>query len=76
MPNPRQTALPNVLHMTSADADHTPGAPGEPTCDCGYRSRGATLEERVTDARHHARAAHGIDVTAHQVLDETDGTRP
>jgi hypothetical protein len=46
---------------------------GEPICDCGYRSRGPTLPARVRDAQDHACAAHGIDVTAEQVLVHVEG---
>lgn len=43
------------------------GAAG-PQCDCGYRCRGATVEDRVRDAQRHARDVHGIDVSPDQVL--------
>jgi hypothetical protein len=39
-----------------------------PLCDCGYECRGGTVEDRILDAQHHAREAHGIDVTADQIL--------
>jgi predicted small metal-binding protein len=41
-----------------------------PQCDCGYRGQGDTIQERVRDAQRHAREAHGIDVTADQILQE------
>ena len=40
----------------------------EPRCDCGYRSEGSTLPQRVQDAQRHAHDVHGIDVTPDQVL--------
>jgi predicted small metal-binding protein len=45
-----------------------------PQCDCGYRCQGDTIHERVRDARRHASEAHGIDVTAEQVLEEGRST--
>jgi hypothetical protein len=40
-----------------------------PVCDCGYRCQGHTLDQRVLDAKRHALAAHGIDVSPDQILD-------
>ena len=37
-------------------------------CDCGYLCRGATEAEAVAAARRHALEAHGVEVTAEQVL--------
>jgi predicted small metal-binding protein len=62
--------------MTYDGADNTPDAVGDLECDCGYRSRGATLGDRVKDAQQHAREAHGIDVSAEQVLNESEGVNP
>jgi predicted small metal-binding protein len=45
-----------------------------PQCDCGYRCQGHTLDERVRDGQHHARAVHGIDVTDEQILKEGRST--
>ena len=45
-----------------------------PDCDCGYRAQGISLENRIADARRHAHEAHGIDVSADQVLG--NGARP
>ncbi len=42
-------------------------------CDCGYRSRSGTLEERIRDAQGHALQAHGIEVTPVQVLAKGEG---
>lgn len=39
-----------------------------PFCDCGYQPLGISLDERVADARRHALQAHGIEVSADQVL--------
>jgi len=39
-----------------------------PECECGYRCVGASPADRIRDAQRHAREAHGIDVTADQVL--------
>jgi hypothetical protein len=41
-----------------------------PQCDCGYECRGETVSDRVRDAQRHARDAHGIDVSADQILRE------
>jgi predicted small metal-binding protein len=41
---------------------------GWPLCDCGYECRGETVEDLILDAQQHAREAHGIDVTAGQIL--------
>jgi predicted small metal-binding protein len=43
---------------------------GWPLCDCGYECRGETVEERILDAQQHATEAHGIDVTADQILQQ------
>ena len=45
-------------------------------CDCGYVSSGSSLEDRVRDARRHARQAHGIEVTPAQVLGTTGAGAP
>ena len=45
----------------------------DPRCDCGYLGVGATLDERISDARRHAAEAHGIDVTADQILANPGG---
>jgi predicted small metal-binding protein len=37
-------------------------------CDCGYVCRGVDVDELVRDAQRHAREAHGIEVSAEQVL--------
>jgi hypothetical protein len=37
-------------------------------CDCGYLCQGETIDERVQDGQRHAARAHGIDVTAEQIL--------
>jgi len=60
--------------MTTIDNGHELPADAGPVCDCGYRSRGASLAARVRDAQQHALDVHGIDVSAHQVLDESGGT--
>ena len=39
-------------------------------CDCGYQCLGDTVQDRVRDAQRHAREAHGIDVSADQILKE------
>ena len=45
-----------------------------PQCDCGYECRGLTIEDRVSDAQRHARDAHGIEVSRHQVLASAEMT--
>jgi predicted small metal-binding protein len=62
--------------MAPIDTDQEPPGDSDPVCDCGYRSRGESLAARISDARHHAREAHGIEVTAHQVLNESRGATP
>lgn len=37
-------------------------------CDCGYVVQAASDEELVAQARVHAREAHGLELTAEQVL--------
>jgi hypothetical protein len=48
-----------------------PGAVTE--CDCGYRCRGETVAEQISDGQRHAREVHGIEVTADQVLASQTG---
>jgi predicted small metal-binding protein len=43
-------------------------------CDCGYHCQGDTLAQRVGDAQRHARDAHGIEVTAEQILTQPEAT--
>jgi len=43
------------------------------TCNCGYVAQGATEDDKVADARRHAREEHGIDVTQAQVLAAAGG---
>lgn len=62
--------------MTEQDDHVAANAGDEPRCDCGYRSQGDTLEERIRDAQRHAREVHGIDVTADQVLTNGEGRTP
>jgi hypothetical protein len=47
---------------------HLPDDVSWPVCDCGYHCQGHTLDERVFDAKRHALAAHGIDVSPDQIL--------
>ena len=73
-PNAGQTRPRTVPIMTERSEDFDPGAgTDEPRCDCGYRSQGSTIEQRVRDAQHHARSVHGIDVTPDQVLVHGEG---
>lgn len=37
-------------------------------CDCGYRVRGATEEQRVADVRRHAWAEHRISFSTEEAL--------
>jgi hypothetical protein len=37
-------------------------------CDCGYRCQGESLGDRVADGQRHAWEAHGIEVSADQIL--------
>jgi hypothetical protein len=39
-----------------------------PVCDCGYQCQGDTPNEQARDGQRHARDAHGIEVSADQVL--------
>jgi hypothetical protein len=50
--------------------DTVPSQEGWPQCDCGYQCQGETVQDRVRDAQRHAREAHGIDVSADQILKE------
>jgi hypothetical protein len=45
-------------------------------CDCGYKCHGDTVDDRIQDAQRHARDAHGIEVSAEQILVETQRCEP
>jgi hypothetical protein len=45
-----------------------------PVCDCGYHCQGDTLAQRVGDAQRHAFDAHGIEVTAEQIVTHPEAT--
>lgn len=59
--------------MTNAEPQ-SPDRETWPVCDCGYQCRGDTLDERVRDGQRHARHAHGIEVSADQILRQPDPT--
>jgi hypothetical protein len=55
-----------------SNPDDCPTIPETPLhCDCGYRCEGETLAERIEDGRRHAWEAHGIEVSADQIRNQT-----
>lgn len=45
-------------------------------CDCGFEASGHADDELVTQAQHHARDAHGMDLPADLVLTLARVPRP